>query len=269
MFKKLCFMFLAVVLTSCLVFADDEPIPYGWSIRGMITGTYAQTAPSSNWTGQETFSMTWQAKLFAELLYNSPTAHWVTRLREEYGQNRNNAGSLVNLDFIELDSVYTFRRFAVLNPFVSFNLTTQNYQFFNPATYTGAAGLSVTIVDNEVNTLTTRAGIAYRHVSDSVTLSDGVLVGNSDTLGAEWVTNYSLNISNVGKYISEFRLFETFDNAQNLSWDNALLMQMTSILVMQISYRAFFDNTRITRHLWPSDIETLFSVSIGASFNMF
>jgi hypothetical protein len=267
--KVLAFTVFTLFFASA-VFAEDAALKNGWNLRGMITGSYVQTAVSDNWTGKETHNMTWQGKLFAQADLNLASALWTTRFREEYGHSQtDDAGTIVNLDYIELDSVYTWKLFKVFNPFVSFNIKTQNDKFLDPITYAESAGISTTIFNNSVHTLSTRLGVVAKQTFDDVTYKDGILVGDSRQTGAESVTNYTLNFFKDGKYITEFRVFETFEHGENLSWENSILMKMSSILVMQLSYRALFDNTRIRSHHWPDDIETLFSISLGVSFNMF
>lgn len=233
-----------------------------WKTSGILTWAYNQTAVSNNWTGKESFSRMWQAKLFLSLERDSLRSNWKTTFKEEYGESDTRDSSEISLDYIELETVYTYKIYKFLQPYASFYVQTQNNEFWDPVTYIESVGLNFTVFSNDINTLKVRVGGALKQVDDSVN-------GNERSAGAEAVANYDLIFHKDAKFTSEARLYETFDNGEDFRWENKLFFKTGPWLTTEFGYKVFFENARIEAHSWPNDIESVVYVAFGFSFNIF
>lgn len=278
--RKFCFAVFFLVLGTGFAYAQDEnpqnevqsevqpeaqsevqpelPPEVSWKTSGILTWAYNQTAVSDNWTGKEKFSRVWQAKLFLGLERDSERSNWKTTLKEEYGESETE----VNLDYIEFNTVYTYKIFKLLQPYASFYIQTQNNTFWDPVTYIESLGFSFTVFSNNINTLKIRGGGALKQVDDSVK-------GNERSAGAEAIMNYDLLFHKDAKFTSEARLYETFDKGEDFRWENKLFLKTGPWFTTELGYKVFFENARIKAHSWPNDIETLVYVALGFSFNIF
>ncbi|MCL1972862.1 MAG: DUF481 domain-containing protein [Endomicrobia bacterium] len=233
-----------------------------WRTSGILSWAYNQSAVSKNWTGSERFSRAWQMILFLSLERDSERSNWLTTFRDGFGKSDTEATSDVSLDYLEFSTVYIYRIYRFLQPYASLFIQTQNDKFWDPVTYIESAGLSFTMFENEINTLRLRAGGALRQIHDSVR-------GNEQDAGAEGVLNYSLLFHKDAKFVSEARVFESFDYGQDFRWDNKLFLKTGPWFTTEFGYRVFFEKARIAAHSWPNDIETMLYVALGLSFNMF
>jgi hypothetical protein len=242
--------------------AEQAPPDSKWKTSGMLSWAYNQTSVSKNWAGKEKYSRIWQIKLFLSAERNDEKSNWTTTLKEEYGESSLTNASNVNLDFIEFNTVYIYKIAPLLQPYASFMIQTQNNRFWDPVTYVESVGLSFTLFGNDINTLKLRVGGSLKQRDDS-------MHGNMRDAGAESVLNYDLLFHKDAKFVSEARLFESFKNGEDFSWDNKLFFLMTPWLTTEFGYKVFYDRARIRAHNWPHDVETLAYVSVGLSFNIF
>jgi hypothetical protein len=94
--------------------------------------------------------------------------------------------------------------------------------------------------------------------------------GNTKETGGEAILNYSLLFRQSAKFTSQLRLFETFTPiGEDIYWENRLFLKTGPRFTTEIEYIVYFDYTRIAAHSWPSDIESMFYVALGFSFNIF
>jgi hypothetical protein len=233
-----------------------------WKTSGILSWAYSQTAVSKNWTGKESFSRMWQAKLFLSVERDSEHSNWLTTFKEEYGESDTAEASDISLDYIEFNTVYTYKIYKLLQPYASFYVQSQNNTFWDPVTYIESVGLSFTLFENEINTLKVRAGGALKQTDDSVK-------GNERSSGAEGVLNYDLLFHKDAKFVSEARVYETFENGEDFRWENKLFLKTGPWFTTEFGYKVYFENARIATHHWPDDIETMLYVALGLSFNMF
>ncbi|MCL2144960.1 MAG: DUF481 domain-containing protein [Endomicrobia bacterium] len=275
--KFLCAVF-AVLLSFNCVFAQDEAVSDDdksqeqsdqhvqsvpkWKTSGILSWAYNQTAASSNWTGKEKFSRMWQTKLFLSLERDSEYSNWLTTLKEEYGESDSKDISEVSLDHLEFNTLYTYKIYKLLQPYVSFFVKSQNNKFWDPVTYIESSGLNFTVFENEINTLKVRAGGALKQTDDSVK-------GSERSAGAEGVLNYNLLFHKDAKFVSDARIFESFDNGEDFRWENKLFLKTGPWFTTEFGYKVYFERARIEAHSWPNDIETLVYVAFGLSFNIF
>jgi hypothetical protein len=271
--KKLFFAALFFFLTFTVLYAQDESAktndeqqpaaaPVNWKTSGILTWAYNQTAVSDNWKGKEGFSRMWQVKLLLSAERDSLKSNWLTTFKEEYGESDTKNTSEISLDYLEFNTVYTYKIYKLLQPYASFYVQSQNNEFMDPVTYIESAGLNFTVFSNNINTLKVRAGGAVKQIDDSVN-------GNQRSGGAEAVVNYDLLFHKDAKFVSEARLYETFENGEDFRWENKLFLKTGPWFTTEFGYKVYFENARIASHNWPDDIESLIYVALGFSFNIF
>lgn len=267
--KKLFLAVLFVFAGFTFLNAQDSNVPQDplpgrpqWKYSGILGWAYNQTATSDNWTGKESFSRMWQAKLFLSAERDSVKSNWKTTFKEEYGESDTSDTSDINLDYLEINTVYTYKIFKLLQPYASLYAQSQNNEFWDPVTYIESVGFSFTVFDNNINTLKFRAGGALKQVDDSVN-------GDTRDSGAEAVLNYDLLFHKDAKFVSEARVYETFKSGEDFRWENKLFLRTGPWFTMEFGYKVYYEKSRIDAHCWPHDIETLTYVSLGLSFNIF
>jgi Protein of unknown function, DUF481. len=243
---------------------DQQPVAEKrlWKTSGILSWAYSQTAVSDNWTGKERFSRMWQGKLFLSTERDSEKSNWLTTIKEEYGESDTESTSDISLDYLEFNTVYTYKVFKLLQPYASFYTQSQNNVFWDPVTYIESVGLSFTVFENEINTLKLRGGGALKQIDDSIR-------GNERSAGAEAIMNYDLLFHKDAKFVSEARLYETFKDGEDFRWENKLFLRTGPWFTTEFGYKVYFENARIASHHWPDDIETMIYVALGLSFNMF
>jgi len=248
--------------TDAATSESPKPEPAKWKKSGVLMLSYNQTAPSDNWAGTESYSRSWSARLDLSAERTASNTNWLTTFKEYYGETESKDTHAVSLDMIEFNTVWVYRIYRYLQPYGSFYVLSQNNRFWDPVTYMESAGLNFTIMENAVNTLKVRAGGALRQVDDSIN-------GNKRESGAEGVMNYSLLFHKSARFVSEARVFESFENGEDLRWDNRLFLKTGPWFTTEFGYTVFFDRSRIPAHSWPHDVETLLYAGIGFSFNVF
>jgi hypothetical protein len=267
------FAALLFVLAFTVSYAQDESAktndeqqstaaPVNWKTSGILTWAYNQTAVSDNWQGKESFSRVWQVKLLLSVERDSSKSNWLATLKNEYGESDIASTSKVSLDHLEFSAVYTYKIYELLQPYAAFYIQSQNNKLMDPVTYIESAGLNFTIFSNNINTLKVRGGGALKQIDDSI-------YGNQRSSGVEAVVNYDLLFHKDAKFVSEARLYETFEKGEDFRWENKLFLKTGPWFTTEFGYKVYFENSRISEHNWPRDIERLIYVALGFSFNIF
>jgi hypothetical protein len=238
-------------------------LPKLWKFSGIITWSYNQTDISKNWTGKETFSRAWQGKLDSSIVRDSLYSNWSNALKEYYGETVFSGINSISLDMTEFNSVYIYKIFKNLQPYASFYVLSQNNKFWDPVTYIESAGLNFSLVNSSMNTLKIRVGAAFKQIFNSKKNAE------RDS-GGESVIDYIFLFRQNTKFTSQFRIFETFvPLREDIYWENRLFLKTGPWLTTEIGYIVYFDHSRIAAHIWPNDIERMFYIALGFSFNMF
>ncbi|MDR2427159.1 MAG: DUF481 domain-containing protein [Endomicrobium sp.] len=270
--KRLLFAVVFCISVSAALYSQDEsnandeqkPVTaqVNWKTSGILIWAYNQTAVSKNWTGKESFSRMWQAKLFLSAERDSYKSNWLITFKEEYGESETKKNSEISIDHFEFNAVYTYKIYKLLQPYVSFYVQSQNNKFMDPVSYIESAGFNFTVFSNNINALKLRAGVALKQIDDSIN-------GNKRNSGAEVVANYDLLFHKDAKFVSEARIYETFKDGEDFRWENKLFLKTGPWFTTEFGYKVYFENARITAHSWTEDIETLIYVALGFSFNIF
>ncbi|MCL2485067.1 MAG: DUF3078 domain-containing protein [Endomicrobia bacterium] len=257
-----CLFISAAVLNAEDIFGTSNNDLPQWKKSGIFSLAYNQTAVSDNWTGTEAFIRAWMARFDLSVERNGEKTNWITTFREAYGETDTTDLHAVSLDMIEFNTVWIYRIYKYLQPYASFYFLTQHNKFWDPITYIESAGFNFTLLDSPLNSLRVRTGAALRQVDSTIT-------GNEREVGAEAVINYAFMFQNSLRFTSDFRLFDTFSDKQMIFWDNKLFLKTGPWFTTTFGYMMYFDSSRIPRHHWPDDVETMFYISLGVSFNMF
>ncbi|MDR1086982.1 MAG: hypothetical protein LBL16_01900 [Endomicrobium sp.] len=116
-----------------------------------------------------------------------------------------------------------------------------------------------------MNGLKVRVGAAFKqifsHQKETETERD---------FGGESVIDYVFLYRQNTKFTSQLRIFETFKPLrQDIYWENRLFFKTGPWLTTEFGYIVYFDHSRISAYSWPNDVERMFYVAIGVSFNIF
>lgn len=280
--KKL--FFVVTLLISNVIFAEQTT----WKLKGMLGATLNQTVVSDNWSGTEKNAYSWSAKLNISAERDAIKTNWLNVLKDEFGKvNVVGFPEQKSVDLFDFSSVFRWKLTRLINPYLSFVMTTQNDEFLYPVTYSESAGVGLSIIQQEKQNLITRLGLAFRQtydkihrIIDPVTLMiiESSAIDDPSTIeietskmdtGLEWVTNYDLLFMQNAKFISEARLFTAFKGGANIRWDNSLYLQISKLVTMQVGYLVIYNYDKNPRPTWPEGIETHFSITLGFAFNLF
>lgn len=249
-----------------------------WVVKGMLGVNYNETIVSDNWSGGEKDAKNWALKLEASVEKAWRKTNWLNSLKAEFGKAKIEANSAQeNADLIDFDSVYSWKLNNYVNPYLSFTIDTQFTEYFDPVTYGESTGLGWIIIKEKKQNLKIRLGAAFRQKFDPK--DNGVSTTDDPStleieefrneIGAEWITNYDLLMNKSTKYISEIKVFSAFNGGSSLRWDNSLYLKSGKYLTVQISYLMLYNYDEYVNPVWPDDIESRLTLTIGFSYNLF
>ncbi|HVZ80119.1 MAG TPA: DUF3078 domain-containing protein [bacterium] len=208
----------------------------------------------SDWQQGGTNFISWQAAFNARLENDNAASNWLNTLKLEYGLTYiDGQGTRKSADNLDLESVFAWKTWPQVNPFVSFSAKSQfdagfDYSqdpavqtsaFLDPGYFTETAGLKY-VPGPEFNT---RLGLAVKEtVADkfqaiyTVDPDTGKLQGVLTELGAGWVSELNLKFSEDSKFGSKLDLFW---NGKGLDrtvaeWDNLLSIGLNKVLSVNI-----------------------------------
>lgn len=269
---------ILLALCVCLLATTAAAGDSGWKLKGLVGANLNITGVSTNWKGDEKDSRSWLMKLEASAEMDATRVNWLTFLKEEFGSTKlGEEPEEDSADLIFFDSVFKLKMSPYVNPYIAFNMETQNSEFLDPVTYTESAGVGFDIVRHEKQNLKTRVGFAYRQRYDyeddcfSTTDNPATAVIEEDRLetGAEWITNYDVLLTESSKYSTESRVFSAFEGGASLRWDNSLYFKIGEYITAQVGYLLIYDYDKNIKPLWPKEIQTRLTLALGFSYNLF
>jgi hypothetical protein len=255
-----------------------------WKFSAMLGVNLNVTSRSSNWSGDEKNTKSWLLKFEGTAERDGKRTNWLSKLKDDFGQTKLSQNPTEkSADILFFDSILSLKSSMSLEPYVSFNLQTQNDELFNPSAMTEAIGIKWTIIKGEKQNFNTRLGAAAQQVYDSRgkdQTGEGPpsSVDDPDTpefeewlneIGAEWVTNYDIIFLENSKFVTELRIFTAFENGALMRWDNSLYFKLNKILTMQFGYILYYNKTKYIHPVWPDDIQQLLTIALGISYNLF
>ena len=211
-------------------------------------------AAFNNWQQGGTDFISWQAGINCKLENDTTAINWLNTLKMEYGLTYvNDQGTRKSSDGIDLESVYSWKTWPQVNPFVSLSAKTQfdagfdytktpaiqTSAFLDPGYFTESAGLKY--VPSEV--FNTRLGLAVKETVASqftaiytVNPDTGAVQTELTEIGLVSVSELNLKLSSDSHFSSKLDLFW---NGKTLSktvaeWDNLLTVSLNKIINVNI-----------------------------------
>ncbi|HTA75679.1 MAG TPA: DUF3078 domain-containing protein [bacterium] len=198
----------------------------------------------SNWVQGGINFITWQAGLNARFEKDNTGINWLNTLKLQYGLTYNNLqGTQVTSDTIDLESVYSWKTWQYISPYVSlsiqnqfgygFNYTTtpatQTSNFMDPGYFTESVGLKYT-PDTIFNT---RLGAGLKETVANQ--FEAVYTQNQNVLtqlGISWVSELNLKFSDSSSFDSKLDTFWPGGsiNLTVAEWDNLLTIGINKLL---------------------------------------
>jgi hypothetical protein len=280
-----------VLMMICLVAAQtaaQETQNTGWKFTGLFGANLNVTVVSSTWKGDEQDAQSWLLKLEASAERDATKTNWLTTLKEEFGKTKlGDDPEGESSDLIDFDSVFSWKIKKLIQPYVAFALDSYNSEFLDPVTLTESAGIGLLIIDEEKQHLKTRVGAAFRQLIDPIDELIDPATGdpyefsgaddpntaeieeNRGEIGAEWITNYDLLLTENSKFTTEAKVFTAFEGGASLRWDNSIYFKIGKYLTLQCGYLVIYDYDKHAQPVWPDEIQTRLTTTLGVSYNLF
>jgi len=265
LFKRLILIILIVLFSLMVVNAQeeakkDEP-KYGWENKFVGTLNLAQTA-LSNWPSGGENSWNWLLNLNGSFIDKREKYDWSNRLRIQYGEAKigNNERAKTDDEFF-LESLFTYKVWNKINPYAAVTALTQftaGYDFstdpktpisnfLDPAFFREAVGLDYTPTDK----FKTRVGVAFKQTvadefaaiwSDDPDTEDEIEKIRSE-VGAESVTDLSVNVSEQIIYVTKLQLFSNLNRFDEIdvTWDNLFSAKVADYLSVNFAVILNYD----------------------------
>jgi hypothetical protein len=280
--------------------AVAEPDTFGWK-NSLVAGvTFSQSA-FSNWTAGGTNSLAWTGSLRGAFLQREPRFDWRHTGNFEYGAVRlEGEGYRKSVDLIELETLYTRKIKAFVEPYASAWLKTQfvtgrNFDavpdtasdgdlifpatsdFADPLFLAQSVGVSKTIIAPDE--LRTRGGFTIHETITDVhrgyaIQDDGMELTFDECKrnpacdktkiepGLESITEYAKKLAETTALTSRLSLFYAFNQADELdvNWRSDLTIKALEFLSVNFGIELLFDEDVIDR------LQTKQVLGIGVSY---
>jgi hypothetical protein len=240
--------------------SEEEETPMGWKneLVGALNLTHASF---DNWAqgGEDAFG--WQVALNGTFTHFAPKHEWANSLKLAYGTTKvGDQDARKSVDEIKLESVYTYKAGAFVDPYVAATAATQFAEgyvysdtaktavsgFLDPGYFTQSVGIRRAYRD----IVATRLGAAAKE-----TITDKFPVPYTDDpetdeiedtkteVGAESVTDLNLKLSTNILFTSKLALFSNLEasNEIDVDWDNLLTLKVEEYLNVNLNVRIFYD----------------------------
>jgi hypothetical protein len=265
LFRNLVQVLLIVVFSSMVVSAQEEEQKeepkLGWENQFIGTFNLAQTA-LSNWTQGGENSWNWQLNLNGKFLNRQENYEWANTIKMIYGQARIGSDELKKSDDeLFLETVYTYKVWNGINPYVAATALTQftpGYDYgtdpktkisdlLDPGYFRESIGLDYKVSE----TFKTRFGFALKQTvadefaarwSDDPETTDEVEKLRNE-VGAESVTDFSVNLSELIIYVTKLELFSNLNRIDEIDvrWDNLFSAKVADYLAVSFNFNLFYD----------------------------
>jgi hypothetical protein len=278
--KVQCLSLLCLLILGSVAWAEDAPAPASvpaassapasapvtaveeWK-KQVITSMNLNQASFNNWSQGGTDMVSWQATLNARLEQNNTAVNWLNTLKLQYGLTYlANQGTQISADTIDLESVYSWKIWPQVNPYVSFAAKNQfgagyNYSvtpnveisnFMDPGYFTESLGLKY-IPDPIFNT---RVGLGVKETVANqfeipYTVNPGTGLASSELtqVGLDWVSELNVKLLSDTNFDSKL---DTFYPGGDLSltvveWDNLLSVSLNKIISVNLEDDYRYDSS--------------------------
>lgn len=265
MFKRSIQILFIVLFSSTVVMAQEEEKKeepkFGWENKFIGALNLAQTA-FSNWTQGGENSWNWQLNLNGKFLNKQEKFDWANTIKILYGQAKIGSDEKKKTDDeLFLETVFTYKIWNAINPYIAGTALTQfspGYDYttdpkkkisdlLDPGYFRESIGLDYKPSEK----FKTRFGVAFKQtVADVFTTRWSDDPETEDTvekirneIGAESVTDYSVNVSELIVYVTKLELFsnlERFDEI-DVRWDNLFSAKVADYLSVSFNLNLIYD----------------------------
>ncbi len=264
--KRFMFVLIAIGLAIPLrLWADDaktEATPAAtapvsqqdaWK-KQVVSSLNLNQGSFSNWGQGGNNFFSWQGDLNCKLEHDNASVNWLNTLKLEYGLTyMQTLGTRKSEDNIDLESVYSWKTWAQVNPFAALSAKSQfdtgyDYSktpapstsgFLDPGYFTESAGLKY-IPGPAFNT---RLGFAFKETVANkfdyiytVNPDTGAVQNELTETGLSWVSELNWKLSSISNFTSKLDMFW---NGRGLDktvaeWDNLLAVSLSKIISLNI-----------------------------------
>ena len=264
------------VLISTTGFAQEEKEEepkYGWETKFIGTLNLAQTA-LSNWTQGGESSWNWQIDINGSFVDKQEHFDWSNTIKILYGKTQlGGKDPQKTTDEIFFETVYTRKIWPKLNPYIAATALTQftagyDYStepstkisnFLDPGYFRESIGIDYTPDDN----FKTRFGFAFKQTvadvyaarwsDDPETINEVEKLRNE--IGAESVTDYNLQLSELIIYVTKLELFSNIKRIDEIDvrWDNVFSAKVADYIAVSFNFKLFYDkDVSLKRQLYQT-----------------
>lgn len=265
MFKRIIQILFIVIFSSTVVMAQEEAKKeepkFGWENKFIGTLNLAQTA-FSNWTQGGENSWNWQLNLNGKFLNKQEKFDWANTIKILYGQAKIGSDELKKTDDeLFLETVFTYKIWNAINPYIAATALTQftpgyDYttdpktkisDFLDPGYFREGIGLDYKPSEK----FKTRFGVAFKQTvadvfatrwSDDPETEDTVEKIRNE-VGAESVTDYSVNVSELIVYVTKLEIFSNLEGFDEIDvrWDNLFSAKVADYLSVSFNLNLIYD----------------------------
>lgn len=285
--KKMSLLF---ILTFIMGFAwnisaqeSDESVNEDWEINADLNLNLTQSS-YNKWAGGEQGAISWSSLALVNAnKYVTPKMYWKNTLRMAYGQTHNQETNeetgddywekpKESTDELDLESIMNLKLGMFVDPYFSFRLKSVfsdvDNNFLNPIDFTEALGVGKEIMKDEMGSLHTRAGFAFRQhkVKDFDTTNDG---------GLEWVSEYHrLMLEKKVNFTSTLRIFQAVFYSESdtsnddwktpeMDWQNTFSLNVTKYISMNLYFQMLYDKSVV------DDLQIKQTLGLGLIYKLF
>jgi len=262
--KIIQMLVICVFLTMPLLAQEDEEKEepkYGWDNKFIGTLNLSQTS-LNNWPAGGDNSWNWLLNFNGSFVDKQEAYDWANTLRMQYGQSKIGSDDMRKTDdefFFE--SVFTYKVWNTLNPYVAITAQTQftegfDYStdpktkisnFLDPGFFRQGIGIDY----KPEETFKTRLGLAFKQTvadefaaiwSDDPDTPDEIETLRSE-VGLESVTDFSINVSELIVYVTKLQLFSNLNRVDEIdvNWDNLFSAKVADYLSVTLSVVLVYD----------------------------
>lgn len=233
--------------------ATATPVTDSWK-KQVVASLNLNQGSFNNWQQGGTNFISWQAGFDAKLENDNAASNWLNTLKLEYGMTYlDGQGTRKSADNIDLESVFAFKTWPQVNPFLALSAKSQfdggfdhtqdppvqTSSFLDPGYFTESVGLKY-VPSPEFNT---RLGLAVKETVASqfaprytVDPDTGAVQNVLTEIGASSVSELALKLSEESSLSSKLDMFwngKALDRTV-VEWDNRLSVGLSKIISLNI-----------------------------------
>ena len=249
---------LTFLVPVLLLAQDKAPSTWKKSVKGGLNMT--QTG-YDNWSAGGENAFAWQMNLNYSFVQNLEKTTWSNTGKFLYGGTKTGENEMrKSADEIKMESVLTYKLGSKVNPFVAVTGETQfdagydystdsSFQisaFLDPGYFRESIGAGYVVNEN----VGTRLGLSFKqtvtsdypspYADDPTTLEVETL---RSEVGAESVTDITVDVSDVTSYVSKLELFSAFSTFKDVdvNWDNTLTVKVSEYININVNFKMVYD----------------------------